>query len=51
MRLVVPQQHQAGSRLPILEPVSPLPGLPAIPGEIRRPVAAAAVRTRREESR
>lgn len=50
MRLVVPQPHQARSRLPILEPVSPLPGLPAMPGEVRRPVPVAALRMRREET-
>jgi hypothetical protein len=42
MRVVVQQPPLAASRLPIIEPVSPLPGLPAMPGEVRRPVPSIA---------
>jgi len=37
-----------GTRLPIMEPVSALPGLPAMPGEIRHPVPSIAGRIHRQ---
>jgi len=38
MRFQSAASTHVGARLPIVEPVSALPGLPAVPGEVRRPV-------------
>ena len=36
-----------GVRPPLIEPVTTLPGLPAMPGEVRHPVPALAARLHR----
>jgi hypothetical protein len=52
MRLQSAASIQVGARLPIVEPVSALPGLPAVPGEVRRPVPSIGGRIHRQpESR
>jgi len=37
-----------GTRLPILDPVTAWPGLPVMPGEVRRPVPSIAGRIHRQ---
>jgi hypothetical protein len=48
MRTLRPAPRPGGIRPPLLEPVTTLPGLPVIPGEVRYPVPAlASARLRR----
>jgi hypothetical protein len=42
-----PMPKVPGIRLPIMEPVMMLPGLPNVPGEVRRPVPSLSPRTQR----
>ena len=47
MRLRPFPKSPAGVRPPIMEPVTTMPGLPAMPGEVRHPVPALTARIQR----